>query len=156
MTTWIERRQGAAAEIVERTGIDEEMIERLVRAFYAKVRADPVLGPIFAARITDWEPHLQRICAFWSSVVLLTGRYHGRPMEQHHRLPIAGEHFDRWLALFGETAQGVCPPAAAAHFAERARHIGKSLEFGIAASRGIFLKEGERLGAPEAGPPQQP
>jgi hypothetical protein len=65
---------------MERTGIDEAMIERLVRGFYAKVRADAVLGPIFEARIRDWEPHLSQMCAFWSSVALMTGRYHGTPM----------------------------------------------------------------------------
>ena len=59
-----ERRQRITAEIMERTGIDEAMIERLVRGFYAKVRADAVLGPIFEARIRDWEPHLSQMCAF--------------------------------------------------------------------------------------------
>jgi len=38
-----ERRQRITAEIMERTGIDEAMIERLVHGFYAKVRADAVL-----------------------------------------------------------------------------------------------------------------
>ena len=42
------------------------MIERLVRGFYAKVRTDAVLGPIFEARIRDWEPHLEQMFAFWS------------------------------------------------------------------------------------------
>ena len=70
-----ERRQRISAEIAERTGITEAMIERLVHAFYTKVRADEVLGPVFDARIRDWEPHLSRMCAFWSSVALMTGRY---------------------------------------------------------------------------------
>lgn len=139
------RREQLTAEIVARTGIDEAMIDRLVRAFYAKVRLDPLLGPIFEARIRDWEPHLQRMCAFWSSVALMSGIYHGSPMAMHMRLPIDAEHFDRWLALFEATAREVCPPVAAEHFIERAQRIGESLELGIAGSRGILLRKGERL-----------
>jgi hemoglobin len=144
-TTAAERRQRIAADVAARTGIDEAMIERLVRAFYAKVRADALLGPVFAARIRDWEPHLQRMCAFWSSVALMTGRCHGAPMIAHLPLPIHAEHFDRWLALFEATADEVCPPAASQHFVERARRIAESLELGIASSRGIRLGFGERL-----------
>ena len=58
--TGAERREAITAEIVERTGITEAMIERLVRGFYARVRTDAVLAPIFDARIRDWEPHLSR------------------------------------------------------------------------------------------------
>ena len=100
-----ERRERLTAEIMERTGIDEAMIERLVRGFYAKVRADAVLGPIFDVRIKDWEPHLAQMCAFWSSVALMTGRYHGTPMAKHLRLPVDAGHFDRWLELFEQAAR---------------------------------------------------
>src|SRR6187401_3336606 len=141
----MERRERITAEIVARTGIDEHMIERLVRRFYEKVREDALLGPVFAARIRDWEPHLQRMCAFWSSVALMSGRYHGNPMTKHLPLPVDAAHFDRWLALFEETARDVCPPNAEAHFVERARRIAESIELGIAGGRGILLRRGERL-----------
>jgi hemoglobin len=49
-----DRRQKVTAEIMARTGIDEAMIERLVHAFYAKVRTDEMLSPVFEARIRDW------------------------------------------------------------------------------------------------------
>lgn len=140
-----ERREKITAEIVARTGITEDMIERLVRGFYAKVRRDGVLAPIFEARIHDWEPHLQRMCAFWSSVALTTGRYHGSPMTKHLPLPVDADHFDRWLALFEETAREVCPPRAEAHFIERARRIAESLELGIAGRHGVLLRSGERF-----------
>src|SRR6478672_2391544 len=97
--TGAERREAITAEIAERTGITETMIERLVRGFYAKVRTDAVLAPIFEARIRDWEPHLTQMFAFWSSVALMTGRYHGTPMVKHNRLPVDAGHFDRWLGL---------------------------------------------------------
>jgi len=139
-----ERRAETTARIDHETGIDEAMIERLVRGFYARVQDDPLLGPVFAARIRDWEPHLQRMCAFWSSVALMSGRYHGQPMRVHAPLPIDAEHFDRWLALFEKAAHELCPPAAATHFIERARRIAESLELGIATSRGVMLGKGDR------------
>jgi hemoglobin len=140
-----ERRGRLTGGIVSQTGIDEATIDRLVRQFYANVRRDPVLGPIFDDRITDWEPHLQRMCAFWSSVMLMSGRYHGNPMVKHLPLPIDAVHFDRWLALFEETSRKVCPSAAAAHFNERARRIAESLELGIAGRHDVLLRKGERF-----------
>ena len=62
--TAAERRAAITTEIVARTGIDEAMIERLVRAFYGKVRKDAFLGPI-EERIADGDPHLESMCAFW-------------------------------------------------------------------------------------------
>ncbi|HRJ70302.1 MAG TPA: group III truncated hemoglobin, partial [Beijerinckiaceae bacterium] len=125
------RRAAVTAALRAETGIDEAMIERLVRAFYHRVQADPLLGPVFAARIADWEPHLERMFAFWSSVTLLTGVYHGRPMERHMALDVDAAHFDRWLALFEETAAACCPAKAAAHFVARARAIAASIEQGL-------------------------
>jgi hemoglobin len=144
-----ERRAAFTAEIVARTGIDESMIDRVVRTFYAKVRNDPLLGPVFEARIANWEPHLQRMCAFWSSVALMSGVYHGRPMEKHLPLPVDARHFDRWLALFEQTAQEVCPRAAAEHFIERAHRVAESLELGIAGQQRVMLMQGERLRRPD-------
>ncbi|MEX2617647.1 MAG: group III truncated hemoglobin [Alphaproteobacteria bacterium] len=140
-----ERRARITAEIVARTGIDEAMIESLVHRFYARIREDALLGPVFKARIADWDLHLQRMCAFWSSVALLTGRYHGSPVAKHLPLPVDAVHFDRWLALFEATAAETCPPAARDHFMERARRIAESLELGIAGKAGILLKKGERF-----------
>jgi hemoglobin len=144
------RRSLISRQIADVTGIDEAMIDRLVRRFYAHVRGDPIIGPIFESRITDWEPHLQRMCAFWSSVALMTGRYHGQPMQVHLPLPVDACHFDRWLSLFETTARETCPPAAAEHFIERARRIAGSLELGIAFGRGVSLAPGERYVASES------
>ena len=124
------------ADIVARTGIDEAMIERLVRGFYDPGRRDPLIGPIFESQVQDWEGHIARLCAFWSSVALMSGRYHGQPTAAHLPLPIDTPHFDRWLELFADTANEICPPAAAAHFIERAHRIADSLELGIAAGKG--------------------
>ncbi len=139
------RHSVAPAEIARRTGIDEAMIERLVRAFYARVRDDALLAPIFAARIGDWAPHLERMAAFWSSVTLMSGRYHGQPTKMHQSLPVEARHFDRWLELFEQTAREVCPASAADHFIERARRIAESLELAVAGHNAVLLAKGRRL-----------
>jgi hemoglobin len=132
----MERRARLTREIMAQTGIDEPMIERLVRTFYARVQLDPLIGPIFAVRVSDWEHHIAKLCTFWSSVALMSGRYHGQPMQKHVNLPVDGSHFDRWLSLFEATATELCPPTAARHFIERARRIADSLEMGIAMQKG--------------------
>ena len=139
-----ERRATMVALTQQETGIDETMIEALIRGFYARVRQDPLLGPIFESRISDWEPHLGAMFAFWSSLTLQTGRYHGQPMAKHMRLAVDSNHFDRWLALFEETARDLCPPAAAERFIERARRVAESLELGVASANGALLRKGER------------
>lgn len=138
------RRAEASARIQAATGIDEALISDLVEGFYQKVRADPLLGPIFAERIADWGPHLAQMKRFWSSVALATGVYDGRPMPKHMRLPVDAEHFDRWLALFEETARQLCTPLGARHVIARARNIAESLELGVANHNGVMLGVGER------------
>lgn len=63
--------------------ITEEALAALVGAFYAKVRRDPLIGPVFNRAIEDWDEHLPKLQSFWSSVMLGTGRYKGRPMPAH-------------------------------------------------------------------------
>lgn len=150
------RREAITRGIEADTGIDEAMIDRLVDSFYARVRDDILIGPVFADRIRDWGPHLAQMKLFWSSVALMTGAYHGRPMPKHLPLPVDGRHFDRWLELFRATAREVCPPAAADHFIERAQRIAESLELGIAGANGVLLRRGERYVRPAEcwAPPQ--
>jgi hemoglobin len=65
-------------------------------------------------------------------------------MRLHLPLPIDSTHFDRWLEIFASTATEVCSERIAGQFVERARTIGRSLEMGIAATRGTMLLNGER------------
>jgi hemoglobin len=85
--------------------VSEEVIGLLVDHFYAKVRVDPVLGPIFEHVLRgEWGSHLETMRNFWSSVMLTSGRYKGAPVPAHLRIKaIEPEMFDRWLRLFGET-----------------------------------------------------
>jgi hemoglobin len=113
--------------------INDAMIHALVHGFYDKVRADAELGPIFDRVIGDgWDTHLAKMCDFWSSVMLTSGRYKGNPMIAHMRLKmVRPEHFARWLALFGETADERTPPAIAAQFRARSELIARSLQMGM-------------------------
>lgn len=114
-------------------GVTEEMIRQLVHAFYAKVRADVALGPIFEKVIgNDWDTHLGKMCDFWGSVMLTSGRYHGNPMTAHMRLKMVNpSHFIRWLSLFRETASELFAPEIAGAFIARAENIARSLQLGM-------------------------
>ncbi|MCC7320016.1 MAG: group III truncated hemoglobin [Rubellimicrobium sp.] len=120
-------RPAMTAELMEATGLDGEMLSRLVHGFYDRVRRDDLLGPIFAERIADWGPHLEKMVAFWHSVALMTGTYKGAPMPAHVTLPVEWHHYQRWLSLFRTTAEEICPPEGAAHVIERAERIARSL-----------------------------
>lgn len=122
------------------TEIDEASIERLVREFYSRARKDALLGPIFNAAVADWEHHIAKIADFWSSIMLRTGRYDGRPMRPHLFLPLTGGHFDRWLMLFELTAREIFAAVAAEAFLTRARLIADSFEMGIASTRGEIAR----------------
>lgn len=118
--------------------VTEADIHRLLAAFYARVRADGELGPVFAAAIgtTDeaWAPHLARIGDFWSQVMLRHGgRYRGDPFGAHRRLlpALKPEMFGRWLALFDAACAETLAPDAAAAFRERAAAIARSLRAGL-------------------------
>ncbi len=139
-----ERRKAATDALRLATGIDETLIDALVEGFYARVREDALIGPIFADHIGDWVPHLAQMKLFWSSVALSTGVYEGRPLPKHLPLPIDARHFDRWLELFRQTARELCPPVAAGHFIERAERIAQSLELGVAGANGVLPAPGER------------
>lgn len=136
------RKRAEAAGI----GIDADYVAAFVEHFYARIRGDAVLGPIFAARIADWEPHLTRMKAFWRGVLLNSGEYSGNPMRLHAAIPgLDAAHFARWLDLFYATLDALEDDERATRtVAQRARMIADSLLTGIAVQR-------DGLGAGRAG-----
>jgi hemoglobin len=79
-------------------------IKVLVDNFYTKIRDEKLLGPIFNGVIGDnWPAHLTKMYGFWQTLLLDTPAYSGSPFLKHAKLPIAKEHFDRWMELFNET-----------------------------------------------------
>ena len=118
-------------------GITEESLRQLVNAFYAKVRRDPLIGPVFEAAIADWPEHLDKLQSFWSSVMLTSGRYKGRPLPAHikHADAISAASFERWLAIWRETTDEMLDPRSAAALQEKAGRIAESLSLGISFHR---------------------
>ena len=122
--------------------ITEPAIAALVDRFYEKARRDPLIGPVFNAAIDDWDEHLRKLHDFWSSVMLTTGRYKGNPMAAHMKLPIEPHFFERWLALWQETAAEVFAPEPAASFRNKAgRIVSSPCFFGPCGRRLAFRSE---------------
>jgi hemoglobin len=136
-------------------GIDEALVREVVETFYAKVRRDPLLGPIFNEAVADWPDHLDRLCAFWSSLTLMTGRYKGDPFGVHLKLPPLGPiHFRTWLGLFEETIGQLCAPDQAEVFRTRAERVAESLNLGLAIRRGEASLPARRSRSPTSLPVQ--
>jgi hemoglobin len=111
--------------------ISEDAIAALVATFYAKVRRDPEIGPLFNAAITDWDEHLEKLRDFWSAVMLTSSRYKGNPMAAHMKQPIEPQFFARWLGLWKETASEIFAPELAAQVTAKAERIAESLKLAL-------------------------
>jgi hemoglobin len=111
----------------------EDQLSVLVHEFYGRVREDEMLGPVFNYAISDWPHHLGKMVDFWSSVMLTTARYKGNPMMMHlkHVARIRPEMFDRWLALWRETASEVLDKTGAAAVTAKSERIAESLQLGM-------------------------
>ncbi|HEY5722583.1 MAG TPA: group III truncated hemoglobin [Allosphingosinicella sp.] len=117
--------------------ITEEALTLLVDTFYARVREDDLIGPVFNDAIHDWPGHLGKLQSFWSSVMLTSGRYKGRPLPAHveHGDRISPASFERWLGLWRETSEELFEPGPAAALQDKAERIAESLSLGIAFHR---------------------
>jgi hemoglobin len=117
------------------TPITETEIASLVDRFYAKVRVDPEIGPVFNNAVENWDAHLALLKDFWSTVLLTTGRYKGNPLLAHFPLPIEEGYFARWLALFAETAKEEMPASHAAIVIHKADRIAMNMQRVLASQR---------------------
>lgn len=109
----------------------EDEIRQLVHRFYARVRVDPELGPIFNSHIDDWDMHLAKLVDFWSSLLRRTARYQGAPMPRHAALPgLHADLFRRWLSLFSTVAAEQPNQAMADAAVAMAGRIARSLWMG--------------------------
>lgn len=129
-----EDRRREIQENAERLGIDEAFVSNLVENFYTRVRAHPLLGPVFQNEIDDnWAPHLATMKDFWSSVAMNTGRYSGKPFPAHMKLTgITPAHFNIWLALFRLTLEELSDTAETVDYLmERANRIARSFQLGM-------------------------
>ncbi|MBN3758884.1 group III truncated hemoglobin [Paraburkholderia sp. Tr-20389] len=108
----------------------DDNIRELVYAFYDRVRADTLIGPVFEQKLAGrWDEHLPKMCVFWGSLVLGAKQYRGNVQQAH--MPLEGlepRHFSRWLYLFLDTVESRYEPAAAVRFMEPALRIAQSLQ----------------------------
>jgi len=115
--------------------LDRAGLRRLVDAFYADVRRDELLGPVFASVIADWEPHLQRMTEFWSTVMLSTRSFKGNVYQKHVALAetaeVKPEHFLRWITLWHRHTEAMFPGETARELQETAEGIGRNLFYGF-------------------------
>lgn len=80
-----------------------EDIVLFVNSFYEKVQSDELIGPVFDAAITDWQPHLEKMYQFWNAALFGVPGFKGNPFARHAPLSLQQQHFERWLLLFNQT-----------------------------------------------------
>ncbi|MEP1963599.1 group III truncated hemoglobin [Tateyamaria sp.] len=111
-------------------------IANVVKAFYARVRVHPVLGPIFAAHVDDWPTHEEKITCFWANAILFERSYDGNPMQVHIQTgDVLPAHFEPWLALFDETLTELIASPQREQWSHLAHRIGRGLSFGVTDAR---------------------
>jgi len=112
--------------------ITESSIRQLVDTFYARVRQDAALSPVFEGRLAgQWETHMPRMVAFWNKVLLGSGDFQGNVFGKHMTIGgIEPEHFRRWLDLFRLTAIEVFGEDDASVPIQTAERIAASLQLG--------------------------
>lgn len=124
--------------IPPRFPVTAEQIDRVVAEFYASVRRHPVLGPVFAAHVTDWPAHEAKIAGFWRNAILFERSYDGNPMAVHKAAGnVRPGMFIPWLALFDATLARSLPPETAAAWSALAHRIGRGLSLGLQDYGGI-------------------
>lgn len=115
-----------------RFDITRDEIARVVRVFYADIRAHSGLGPIFAVHVTDWNAHEAKVADFWANTILHERSYEGSPMAAHMRAKnVKPGMFSTWLALFDDVLQRELTANQAAAWSALAHRIGKSLRAGV-------------------------
>ncbi len=116
--------------------INHQNIQTLMDSFYAKVRKNKDLGPIFEGVIgTDfkaWEAHKEKIGRFWRQMLLGENVFDGQPLKKHLELPsFPREHFEVWLNLFSETLYEIYTPEVAKSILLKAQMIAQRFQTAI-------------------------
>lgn len=115
-----------------RFALTAEQIENVVAAFYSEIRRDAELGPVFAAKVTDWPAHEAKIAAFWRNAILHERSYGGNPMRKHMQAGnVKDGHFPIWLELFDTVLAVQLPSDVAAGWSALAHRIGAGLRYGL-------------------------
>lgn len=86
-------------------------VNLLVNTFYAKIRKDELLGPIFNSHIPNekWPAHLEKLTDFWETNLFGIAKFKGNPSQKHVNVDknlnhtIEQKHFGQWINLWFET-----------------------------------------------------
>ena len=109
-----------------------EDIKLLVDTFYSQVQKDDFLGPIFNEKLGNcWPEHLEKMYRFWQTILLEVHSYSGSPFPPHKQLPVAKEHFDRWMELFTQTTDSLFTGALADEAKLRAKNMAEMFNYKI-------------------------
>lgn len=112
--------------------ISEAEIDRVVAAFYARIRHHPMLGPVFAVHVENWPEHEAKIARFWKGSILHQPGYDGSPMVAHRAAGnVKPGMFSVWLGLFDQVLRDELAPATAEAWSALAHKIGTSLRAGV-------------------------
>ena len=106
-----------------------ESLTELVHSFYADVRADALLGPVFEEALRDrWQPHLARMVEFWSSVALGSKSFSGNVFGKHMALTgVTPAHFATWVRLWATHTERLFAPEVARELQITAHGIARNL-----------------------------
>ncbi len=124
--------RGMSTTLPPRFDITRPDIERVVAVFYARVRTHGMLGPVFAAHITDWPAHEETEVRFWANTILHERNYGGTPVEAHVNAGnVRPGMFATWLAVFDEVLAEELSQDQAAAWSALAHRIGRSLRASV-------------------------
>lgn len=112
--------------------LSRERLSTLVHRFYADVRADALLGPVFEDALHDrWEPHLERMVEFWSTVALGSRSFTGNVFGKHMALSgVTPAHFSHWVGLWKDNTERLFEPDVAHDLQVTAHGIARNLFHG--------------------------
>jgi hemoglobin len=98
-----------------------------VKWFYAKVRYEPALEPIFTAHVPVWSEHIENITQFWYRMTGGPSAWSGG-MGRHFFLHLTPEHFAVWLGVWDENCRELLPEREAGEMSGLAHRIGDDLQ----------------------------
>ena len=112
--------------------LNRDAIALLVDRFYAGVRADALLGPVFEPLLHGrWDAHLARMVDFWCTACKLQRDFRGNVYDKHMALPeIRLAHLLRWLRLWKRHTEALFAPQDAARLWRVALGVARVLHLG--------------------------
>jgi hemoglobin len=118
--------------------VERQQVRRFVEAFYAEVRHDELLMPIFSRVVADeqWPEHFETMTDFWMAVAFDGPAFRGNPMIKHARIrDISATHFEHWLRIFEQVAHQFWDTEIANLLVFRAQQIAPALQTGVQRAR---------------------